>query len=90
MRFATLIFLFLAIPVKVSAQPECPQAPVLGKPNGENIFSDLQEVDLGEIVAESEAQKIRVLEDENLVGPLQRIGERVLRQMPQSKLDHRF
>ncbi len=90
MQLWTLIFLILTISIDASAQSACPQAPVLGKPDGENIFDEQQESYLGEVVAESIAQSLRIMEEVELAGPLKSIGDRVLRQMPQSKLNHRF
>jgi hypothetical protein len=72
------------------AQSTCPQAPVLSKAAKDNIFSEQQEVDLGEIAAENLAYGFRIIEDEALVRPLRRIGDRVSRQMPENKLNFRF
>lgn len=83
-------FVLVVLPVQLLGQAACPQAPVLSKSGEENIFSEQQEVDLGEVVAEGMAHSIRVIEDEELVAPLGRVGERVVKQMPPSQLSHRF
>ena len=57
MRFRNLFFLILTIPVEVSAQLPCLQAPVLGETDGENIFDEQQEVYLGDVIAEDFAHK---------------------------------
>jgi hypothetical protein len=74
----------------LAAQSVCPDAPVLSRSRRANIFSEQQEMDLGEVVAESLAYTIRVIEDDALVRPLRRIGNRVAQQMPASKLEFRF
>jgi len=78
-----LTFLLLLIASATVAQQPC-ALPALLKPlpPGKNIFSDQQESDLGDIVAESLAASAPVFEDDSLQDHLRRIGGRLTRYLP--------
>ena len=57
---------------------------------GKNVFSDLQEADLGDVMAESLASEISLVEDEALNRHLQDIGDRLIRYLPPNKFRFRF
>ncbi len=93
MRLVTISLVFLSLglaSISATAQSTCPQLPKLERSQRANIFSEQQEVELGEIVAQPMAQSLRIIEDPELVDPLRRIGERIVRQMPPSGLKFRF
>ncbi|MGH9531652.1 MAG: M48 family metalloprotease [Terriglobales bacterium] len=83
----TLVPLILA-PVFLAGQ--CPPMPPAGPPRGANIFSEEQEMYLGDAVAEQLQRDFRVVEDPQLTAYLNRIGERLLRHMPATNLRFRF
>jgi WD40 repeat protein len=71
------------------AQTPCP-APPLNPARPGNIFSEEQEMYLGDAVAEHVQREFHVMDDETLNGNLQRIGERLLAPLPPTKLRFRF
>ncbi|MCI0355207.1 MAG: M48 family metalloprotease, partial [Acidobacteria bacterium] len=85
----SLIALFLG-PALVAGQGQCPPIPAAGPPRGANIFSEEQEMYLGDAVAEHVQRDFRVVEDPQLTAYLQRIGERLLRHVPPTNLRFRF
>jgi WD40 repeat protein len=66
-----------------------PPAPLVATA-GANIFSPQQEMDLGDALAEQVQRDFRVIDDEATTAHLRRIGERVVKQMPQTGLQFRF
>ncbi len=76
--------LFLTSP---RAQQPCqPPTPVLR----ENIFTEEQEMFLGEAIAEHVQRDFRVIADPELIGYLQRIGARISRHLPPNQLRFQF
>jgi WD40 repeat protein len=70
--------------------PQC-QPPVLpALPQGRNIFTPVQEVDLGDAVAEHLQRNFRVIEDEEVTGYLRRIGDRLVKHLPPTELRFQF
>ncbi|MGB7585535.1 MAG: M48 family metalloprotease [Terriglobales bacterium] len=59
-------------------------------PAGENIFTEQQEVYLGDVMAEHISQNVTVLHDDALTAHLQQLGDRLLRYLPESKLRFQF
>lgn len=59
-------------------------------PAGVNIFSEQQEIDLGDAMAESSIQMLVVLRQSSLNDHLRELGDRLLQSMPPSKLHFQF
>ncbi|HEV7904762.1 MAG TPA: M48 family metalloprotease [Pyrinomonadaceae bacterium] len=66
-----------------------PPAPLVATA-GTNIFTAQQEMDLGDAIAEQVQRDFRVIEDDATTAHLRRIGDRIVRQMPQTGLQFRF
>jgi WD40 repeat protein len=78
----------LAAPL--AAQQKC-QLPALPSPTaGQNIFSESQEEDLGDAVAEHVQRDYRVIDDAEVTAYLRRIGERLTKQLPPTNLHFQF
>src|SRR5262252_1878253 len=70
---------------------DCPQAPSLQRlSQAENIFTDAQEVDLGDAMAETVALHVNVIQDEGPTAHLREIGGRLIRYLPPTQLKFRF
>jgi WD40 repeat protein len=75
----------------LSAQPNCPLPPAIQAVSHEqNIFSDQQEVDLGDAMAESLARGIRIIDDDKLNAHLREIGDRLVEHLPPNQMKFRF
>jgi WD40 repeat protein len=75
--------------VTINAQEPCrPPAPQLSREP--NIFTEEQEVDLGDAIAEQIQRDFRVIDDDEVTGHLRRIGERVVKHLPPTKLRFQF
>jgi WD40 repeat protein len=85
---------FLILAPAFAAPPQLPApgctVPFFPKPHGENFFSEDQEVWLADILAEHIEQRFRIIEDEELVGPLRRIGHRLVQFLPPTRIPYRF
>jgi len=57
---------------------------------GKNIFSDQQEADLGDVMAESFAHDISVIEDDSLNRHVQDVGDQLIQYLPPNHLRFRF
>ena len=90
MRAAGLILLMMVaapLSARQNTPQNCPLPPVLGvTPPGANIFSEQQESDLGDVMAERVSQTITILHDDGLTVHLQQLGDQFLRYLPQTKL----
>ncbi len=89
MRSLTALVLALALfPLMGRAQTQQPcQPPTLtGISQSQSIFSEAQEADLGDAVSEHLQRNFRVIDDEEVIGYLNRIGERITRHLPPTKL----
>jgi hypothetical protein len=73
-------------PPSARCQPPAPLVATAGM----NIFTPQQEMDLGDAIAEQVQRDFRVIEDDATTAHLRRIGERIVRQMPQTGLQFRF
>ena len=81
--------LYCAVPV-VFAQ-NCPLPPVLQPlPAGLDMFTDQQEADLGDAMAEQIAPRLKIIEDDGLTAPLRALGSRLVQHLPPTKLNFRF
>lgn len=69
---------------------QCPQAPALSPSHELNLFSEEQEIDFGEVLAAKISYSLHVIEDDAVAGRLQHIGDRLLLQMPPTRLRFRF
>ncbi|MDQ5846152.1 MAG: M48 family metalloprotease, partial [Acidobacteriota bacterium] len=58
--------------------------------SSQNIFSEQQEMDLGDAVAEHLQRNHRVIDDEEVTGHLRRIGERLIKHLPPTSLRFQF
>src|SRR5215467_3581204 len=86
---ALLTALFVG-PTILAAQQSCPQPPVLERAAGKNIFTDQQEVDLGDVMAEALARETSIIDDPSLTAHLDEIGARLARYLPPNNLRFRF
>ena len=73
---------------KVLSQSKCqPPAP---PPNPANLFTEEQEMALGDVVAEQMESGSRIIDDDAVVGNLVRIGERLIAGAPATHLRFQF
>ena len=86
---ALLTALFVG-PTILAAQQSCPQPPVLERSTGKNIFTDQQEVDLGDVMAEALAREMSIIDDPSLTAHLDELGARLVRYLPPNNLRFRF
>lgn len=84
-----LLFLTSVQPAQTQEQP-CTQPLTLPAATEPNIFTDEQEIYLGEAVAERIQADYRVIEDPELAAYLTAIGERLTKHLPINKLKFRF
>jgi WD40 repeat protein len=74
-----------------TAQQNCPLPPAIHSVSeGVDIFSDQQEVDLGDAMAESLAQNIKIIHDDTLNAYLNTLGNRLAQNLPPTELNFRF
>jgi len=80
-----LIFLLIAFNLFVTpltAQQAC-QPPAIPTPvAGANIFTEEQEMDLGDAVAQHIERNFNVIDDEEVTRYLRQIGERIIKHLP--------
>lgn len=87
----SVLLLLLLAPITLAAQPNCPLPPAIQQVSRQqNIFSDQQEVDLGDAMAESFARKTRIIDDDKLNAHLREIGARLIQYLPPNRLNFRF
>jgi hypothetical protein len=90
-RCLFLSFLFLTLTLPAGSQQNCPLPPSLQTPSSEeNIFSDQQEVDLGDAMAETVALHVNVIQNDELTAHLRELGNRLVQYLPPTKLSFRF
>jgi WD40 repeat protein len=76
--------------VALAGQQPC-QPPKLPIPlAGQNIFSESQETDLGDAVAQHLQRDHRVIVDDEVTGYVRRIGERIIKHLPPTNLQYQF
>lgn len=90
LRLAWLFCALLWLEPCLAAQQSCPQPPALQKVTGKNIFTEQQEVDLGDAMGESLAREVSLIEDTSLAGHLEDLGGRLARYLPPNQLRFRF
>jgi WD40 repeat protein len=91
-RHGILLFaLIFCLNVPASPQQNCPLPPSLQSvPPAENIFSDQQEVDLGDAMAEAVALHVNIIQNDELSAHLREVGNRLVQYLPPTKLNFRF
>ena len=89
--FLHVILLCVALSFRLHAQEkECLPPVVLPVSTETNIFSDEQETYLGEAIAEQIQKDYRIIDDVELTAYLTRIGERLVKHLPLTKLRFQF
>ena len=90
MQSAFLIAL-AAIFLSPAVAQNCPMPPVLQPlPPGINMFSDQQEADLGDAMAEQIAPRLTIIENDALTIYLRALGNRLVQHLPPSNFNFRF
>jgi predicted Zn-dependent protease len=74
----------------LSAQSGCQIPSDLLQPAGHNIFAEPQEVDLRDALAEHVRQNMPILDDPEAIAYIQKIGDRLTRQLPPSHLHFQY
>src|SRR5262245_45164484 len=88
-KFCLLLMALSQADVTINAQQPCrPPAPHVSR--DPNIFSEEQEIDLGDAIAEQIQRNYRVIDDDVVTAHLRRIGERIVRHLPPTKLRFQF
>ena len=81
----------LALAIAARAQQNCPLPPAIEKgSHAANIFSDEQEADLGDLMAESVAGRFSLLHSDALNRHLQHIGDQLVHHLPPNRLRFQF
>jgi len=80
----------MAATVSLCAQQVCPQPPALDRVTGKNIFTEQQEVDLGDAMADNLAHELPLIEDPALTAHLEELGARLTRYLPPNHLHFRY
>ena len=73
-----------------AAAQNCAPPPIVANAKSNNIFTPEQEMVFGELAVQNMAGEIRFIRDERLTAYLNRIGERIIRHLPQTGLKFRF
>src|ERR1700758_5126078 len=73
-----------------SAQQACPQPPALERVAGKTIFTDQQEIDLGDAMGDSLAREFVLIDDPVVTAHMEEIGARLARYLPPNNLRFRF
>ncbi len=74
----------------LAAQQACPQPPALERVTGKNIFTEQQEVDLGDAMGDSLARDLVLIDDPSLAAHLEELGARLERYLPPNHLRFRY
>lgn len=82
---ALLVFSFAA-----RAQNACQPPEIVVNKNAYNIFSEEQEMYLGEAMAERSRKDFRIIEDEEVNSRIRRIGEKIVKHLPPTSLKFQF
>src|SRR5687767_8457621 len=88
-RLPFYLFLLLSPPLVCAQQPCAPPALKSVSPDV-CIFTQRQEVDLGEAIAEHLQRDFRIIEDEEVTAYLRRIGARISKHLPPNELSLRL
>ncbi len=90
MHLSLLPTLVLCSALWLPAQQSCPQPPALQKVTGKNIFTEQQEVDLGDAMGESLAREFPLIDDPALTSHLEALGARLAKFLPPNNLRFRI
>ncbi len=82
--------LFLLLNALLFAQSPCEIPPGVIKPAGATIFTPEQEGWLGDVIAESMRQELRIYHRPTLIEPLERISARLAKYAPSGQYQFRF
>jgi len=74
----------------LKAEESCQPPPIVTATPGSNIFTEQQEIDLGEVLADRLPRYFRVTDDTAVTGYLARIGERLAKHLPKAQLRFRY
>jgi len=85
-----LVIITALVTVTTAAQQPCQPPQISASAQGANIFTEDQENDLGDAVAEHLQRNYRVIDDEEVTGHLRKIGERIIKYLPPSHLHFQF
>jgi WD40 repeat protein len=86
--FVLPVLLILGWPV--SAQQPCHPPTLDRAAQGRNMFTDQQEMDLGDAVYERARREFKVIEDPAVTGYLQSIADRLIRNLPPTQIKFRL
>jgi WD40 repeat protein len=86
LRAGGILALFCICAATSSAQAPCPGPPPIGKTANGNIFTEQQEMDLGDAISQQFAQDYHIVPDDQLNAYLNQIAQRLLAQMPATNL----
>jgi WD40 repeat protein len=90
-RLAYLLLLgILMTTFPALAQQGCRQPTLTPTPAGANIFTDEQEVDLGDAMAQQFESHLRATDDPQVTAYLAQVGARIVKQLPPSRLHFRY
>src|SRR6185503_17265118 len=78
-----LLFSFAA---RLAAQQTCMPPGLAQQLSSQNIFSERQEMDLGDAVAEHLQRDYKVIEDEEVTARLRQIADRIIKNLPPTEL----
>jgi WD40 repeat protein len=87
---ATLLLVLITFHSVSAQQQPCTQPLTLPAATEPNIFSDEQEIILGDAVAEHIQKNYRVIEDPEITDSLTRIGQRLTKHLPINRLRFQF
>jgi hypothetical protein len=73
-----------------STQQPCQPPALAAGPREPNIFSDAQQMDLGDAIAEHLQRNFRIIEDDEVTAGLDRIGQRIVQHLPPTNLKFHF
>lgn len=75
----------------VSAFPQdCSPPQIVFNKNADNIFSEEQEMFLGQVIAEQVQKNYRIIDDEAVNRLVREIGAKLIRHLPASRLEYKF
>jgi len=85
------LLILVSVPAGLADAPQslC-QAPAPPASKQPNFFSEQQENDLGDAVAERTDRDVRIIDHDELAATLRRIGDRLVRHLPSTHLNIRF
>ncbi|HEX8369723.1 MAG TPA: M48 family metalloprotease [Pyrinomonadaceae bacterium] len=87
--FLLPVFLFLLV-ADAASQTPCQPPPITANANAFNLFSEQQDMDLGDVIAERFRKDYRVIDDERVNAYLQNIGERIIKHLPPTNTKFQF